>query len=169
MLKKIISGGQTGADQAGLLAGRSLDLETGGTAPHGWKTEDGSQESLLKELGLHEGPVDPSIYKMRTRFNVQHADGTVIFGVSTSAGSKLTIRYCNQLSKPYIVNPSSTELWKFAVDHKVETLNVAGNRESKNPGIGQRTYTTIMEAFKIDLDYGAVKHDVDEATKNDST
>lgn len=40
-LRKIISGGQTGADQGGLRAGRLLHLETGGTAPHNWMTEQG--------------------------------------------------------------------------------------------------------------------------------
>ena len=32
-LRKIISGGQTGVDRAGLEAGKKLNLETGGTAP----------------------------------------------------------------------------------------------------------------------------------------
>jgi hypothetical protein len=32
MLKKIVSGGQTGADQAGLKAARAAGIETGGWA-----------------------------------------------------------------------------------------------------------------------------------------
>jgi len=45
ILHKIISGGQTGADRAGLVVGKSLGLEIGGTAPKGWKTEESSEES----------------------------------------------------------------------------------------------------------------------------
>ena len=40
-LTTIISGGQTGADQAGLLAAQALGLQTGGWAPHGWRTDAG--------------------------------------------------------------------------------------------------------------------------------
>jgi Circularly permutated YpsA SLOG family len=38
---KIISGGQTGADQAGWRAAKACGLETGGWMPKGWKTELG--------------------------------------------------------------------------------------------------------------------------------
>ena len=46
MIKKIISGGQTGADRGGLLAGRHLGIETGGTAPPDFITEVGVDDSL---------------------------------------------------------------------------------------------------------------------------
>ncbi|KKL28978.1 hypothetical protein LCGC14_2369790, partial [marine sediment metagenome] len=77
-LLKVISGGQTGADQGGLEAGKELGLETGGTAPLGWKTEDGPQPELLKGFGLREC-TQPG-YPVRTRRNVLTSDGTVIFG-----------------------------------------------------------------------------------------
>jgi Circularly permutated YpsA SLOG family len=38
LLKKIISGGQTGADQAGLRTAKRLGIETGGWMPQGWRT-----------------------------------------------------------------------------------------------------------------------------------
>lgn len=40
---KIISGGQTGGDIGGVRAGKQLGVETGGTLPNGWKTQDGSK------------------------------------------------------------------------------------------------------------------------------
>ena len=73
---RIISGGQTGADQGALLAARALSLPSGGTAPTGWLTETGSEESLLKGFGLIECP-EPG-YDARTRQNVLDADGTVL-------------------------------------------------------------------------------------------
>jgi hypothetical protein len=36
---KIISGGQTGADQGGLEGARLLGIQTGGTAPYNWMTD----------------------------------------------------------------------------------------------------------------------------------
>ena len=41
MLSFVISGGQTGVDQAALRAARTAGIPTGGFAPLGWSTEDG--------------------------------------------------------------------------------------------------------------------------------
>jgi hypothetical protein len=40
MLERVISGGQTGVDQAALRAAQACGLETGGYAPLGWETEE---------------------------------------------------------------------------------------------------------------------------------
>lgn len=40
-LKKIISGGQTGADRAGLDIAMELNIHVGGWCPKGRKSEDG--------------------------------------------------------------------------------------------------------------------------------
>lgn len=53
MISKIISGGQTGADQGGLSAAIILNIKTGGTAPKGYRTQAGSA-SWLNKLGLLE-------------------------------------------------------------------------------------------------------------------
>ena len=72
-LTRLISGGQTGADQQGaLLAARELGIPTGGTAPKGWLTETGPQELLLKSFGLIEC-ADPG-YAARTEANVLGSD-----------------------------------------------------------------------------------------------
>jgi len=56
MLKNIVSGGQTGADQAGLRAAKAAGIETGGWAPHGWTTEKGPAP-WLADYGLAECPI----------------------------------------------------------------------------------------------------------------
>ena len=146
-LRKIISGGQTGADQGGLIAGKKLLLETGGTAPPYWMTEEGPFPELASHFGLVEGPYDRAIYPIRTKRNVEDSDGTVLFGRMSSPGSKLTLRLCKDLHKPHIVNPNARVLKRFVEINNIEVLNVAGNRESKNPGIAGSTIKTLIKAF----------------------
>jgi len=73
---RIISGGQTGADQGGLIAARELGIPSGGTAPKDWLTESGSNEQLLRSFGLVEC-AEPG-YDARTRKNVVDSDGTLL-------------------------------------------------------------------------------------------
>lgn len=143
---KIISGGQTGADQGGLEAGKELGIKTGGWAPYGWKTEDGPQRSLLESYGLKMCP-DPG-YPARTRRNVEEADLTILFGKSSSPGSAMTIGFCTALGKPFAVNPLAGMLRILLEKHKVKVLNVAGNRESKSPGIQDYTRRLLLETFR---------------------
>lgn len=128
MLKKVISGGQTGADRIGLEVAKTLGIPTGGTAPRGWKTEAGP-DPLLKSFGLQESV--SSDYNKRTAENVINSDGTVLFGNMSSPGSVSTLRVLVEEERPYIKNPSIEELVKFIRDNNITTLNVAGNRGSK--------------------------------------
>ncbi|MBD1864287.1 MULTISPECIES: YpsA SLOG family protein [Trichocoleus] len=154
-LKKIISGGQTGADKAGLIAARALGLETGGCAPKGWRIclpdgSDGSDPSL-QDYGLVEH--ESREYPPRTILNVQSSDGTVWFGYEKSPGGKLTLQTAEAKGKPSIINPTASELREWVTAKDIQTLNVAGNRQSpENPDIFEFTYQTICEAFRGDLD-----------------
>ena len=141
---RIISGGQTGADAGGLLAGRDLGIKTGGWAPKGWITEEGPMPSL-NQFGLiqHSSPN----YPPRTRMNCQDADLVAIFGDIKSAGTRLTIDICVADEIPYILNPDAQELRDMCEMLKVETLNIAGNRESKCPGIEERVRKIVRDAF----------------------
>ena len=155
MLKKVISGGQTGADFAGLRAGRKLRLETGGTAPKGWRITlpDSSEGSnpTLKGYGLTEGK--SRAYPPRTRANVRDSDGTVIFGYTESTGAILTMNTAKELNKPLIINPTPEQLREWVATNNIEVLNVAGNRASDfNPTISKDTYNTLVEAFSPAID-----------------
>ena len=135
LLKKIISGGQTGIDELGLLVGKDLGLETGGTMPKGFKRrnlddKDYNDPKFAKKYGLGE---DSSTgYKPRTIKNIQDSDATVIFSTKMPlvGGSKLTKKEADKIKKPVIVNPTPEKLRAFIIKNKVETLNVAGNRGS---------------------------------------
>jgi hypothetical protein len=97
MKLKLISGGQTGADLAGLWVGKVLGLETGGSAPRNFRTLVGPQPKLA-EFGLEENA--SFNYHPRTLQNVLNADFTVLFTrVHNSPGSRLTYGYCRQYQK----------------------------------------------------------------------
>ena len=154
-IKKIISGGQTGADQGGLEAGKELKIETGGTAPLGFRTENGSDLRLKSKFNLSESVYYE--YPPRTKLNIIMSDGTIIFG-SLTGGSKLTLQLCQKFDKPAFVIPVNKDLVSrqemikdvklWLENHKIKCLNVAGNRESGNPGIQKFTREFILDLFK---------------------
>jgi hypothetical protein len=151
-VRKVVSGGQTGADQGGLFAGRELKLETGGIAPRGWLTENGPDETLLRSFGLKE--CEEEGYPARTRQNVALSDGTLLVGPYESGGSKLTHEFATQMNKPLFLlkYPPDTsddgqciiEFKQWLENHRIQTLNVAGNRESQSPGIGEFTRSFLL-------------------------
>lgn len=144
MVTKIISGGQTGADQIGLLVGKKLGYETGGTAPKFYKTENGSDYSLRDKYGLVED--DSEDYDPRTRKNILDSDGTVVFGDIKSPGSKNTMKYCKAYGKPSIDNPDEFELKIWLEVNEIEVLNVAGNRGSKLSPFKSRGVERVLTA-----------------------
>jgi hypothetical protein len=85
MIKKVISGGQSGSDLGGLKAAKAFMIETGGTAPKYYKTENGMDRSLGTIYGLKESTnMD---YRHRTIDNIKDSDGTVLFMYRNSTGS----------------------------------------------------------------------------------
>jgi hypothetical protein len=144
-LTKIISGGQTGADQAGLRAAKRLGIKTGGWIPKGFKTEDGPRPSLEIHYGLIE--TIETDYTRRTWMNVNYSDGTLIFAEKDSRGSILTQNICRKLRKPYWINPSCEDIRMFINEHDIAVLNIAGNRESVSPGIGERIENLLIRAI----------------------
>jgi hypothetical protein len=150
MLKKIISGGQTGADRAGLEAATILKFKTGGFCPKGYLTEYGKDISL-KKFGLKQ--VRTEKYDERTIKNVLSGDGTVIFcrlsknGEIIGDGSKLTFETAVKNNKPVILNPSKRKFLKWLTDYDIKVLNVAGNRESQYPGIFKKTKLFLIKSL----------------------
>lgn len=148
---KVISGGQTGADYAGLLAAKDLGIATGGTAPRGWRIQnfDGSEGTnpALTSFGLVEH--ESRDYPPRTRQNVADSDGTVWFGHVESPGGKLTRKTAKELDKPFLINPPTPEYFKeWLKIWSIKILNVAGNRVSEfNPRIQEDVYQFLIEAL----------------------
>ena len=140
MVTKIISGGQTGADYAGLVAARVLNL--GGTAPDNYKTENGSNYELKDFFQLSAF----GTYPERTEANILNSDVTLILGLAdtkdfSEGGTKLTQQLCFRLNKPFFlgklslnnINEEDIELQNFLSINKPKTINIAGPRLSKSP------------------------------------
>lgn len=163
-VKKIISGGQTGVDMAGLDAAIELGIKTGGTAAAKFQqSTKGDVKVFNKELstkyGLTEGKITKrqgkfgtydDVYYQRTLDNAQEADGTIWFGDEKSAGGRLTLGSDAQSGKPQpLINPKSKEeIQQWLYDNKIKTLNVAGNREHKNPGIYKKAKSMLVKALE---------------------
>jgi len=141
MNKKIISGGQTGADRAALYTAIKLNIPHGGWCPHGRLAEDGIIDNCYN---VTETPsADPD---QRTEWNVRDSDGTVIFSISPnlSGGSAKTKIFARQHGKPCLHLSRERDgrraaefLSRFLADNKVEILNVAGPRHSEEPEVAE--------------------------------
>lgn len=147
--ERIVSGGQTGADRGALDFAITHGYPHGGWAPRGRKAEDGHIPSRYQLTELPDGG-----YRQRTRRNVEDSDGTLILTVGEIEGGTLTTRtFAERLGRPHLVihlDEGITEdiacrvlAWLKA--HAIRTLNVAGPRESRRPGIRQLTIE-LLEA-----------------------
>jgi hypothetical protein len=151
MIKKITSGGQTGADRAALDFAIKHGITYGGWIPKGRKTEDGT---LPEKYDLQEMPTGS--YPKRTEKNVLDSDGTLIVshGLLTG-GSALTTGFAEHHGKPWIhIDLEMTSYSEAAImirewvrRYSITVLNVAGARASKDPIIYQATMELLDAAF----------------------
>lgn len=146
-LIKIVSGGQTGADIAGLKFALEIGIPTGGWAPRGYINEEGKKPELLKDI-YHLNEIDGG-WVERTIQNVLDSDGTVIFAEKMSDGSALTIDACRKSNKPYRINPTKHQFLEWLNMYNIRVLNVAGNRESVSPGMEEKVYLFLKETITI--------------------
>lgn len=155
-LKRIYSGGQTGADQAGLFVAHYLGIETSGWMPKGWITLTGPRPDLAERYNLKEH--NSSKYPPRTYQNVKDADATIRFFIKEhSAGEVCTLKAIKQYNKLYFDvdfnNPPNPEkLSEFLWENKIISLNVAGNAEKTSPGIYELTAKYLFKSLKLYLD-----------------
>lgn len=149
MLKKIISGGQTGVDRAALDTAIKHNFPCGGFCPKGRKAEDGT---ISEKYPLTE--TSSPYYNVRTKKNIEISDATlVICQKEPDGGTALTINLCRNLNKPlFIFNFSDTSatnalLQKWIKENNLEILNIAGPRESKEKGIYQEAKQLLTDVF----------------------
>lgn len=152
-LERVISGGQTGADRAGLIAARAMGISTGGWMPLGYRADDGDHPEFAQRFGLLEMPTRR--YPPRTAMNVKESDGTLRFAAHwDSPGEILTLKLCTRHGKPYLdvtpggrVSPADAAAW--IAENGIRVLNVAGNSERSSPGIEDEAVEFLTAVFQM--------------------
>ena len=149
MIEKLISGGQTGADIAALDVGLRHEFPHGGWCPKGRRSLEGP---IPARYNLFETPSES--YLQRTEWNVRDSHGTVVFTLAAEAtgGSLRTIGFAKKHGKPCLhVSSACYEaaltLQRFGAEHRIKILNVAGSRESKEPGIHAWVAQVLEDAY----------------------
>lgn len=177
-LSKVVSGGQTGVDQAALRAARDCGIEIGGWCPPGRVCETGviPSEFPLRETERDRSPNAPDIPRsQRTEWNVRDSDGTLVirsgaashppshrYGVAGSdaateeaadAGTEWAMQCAKRYGRPLLVcdlsDPNATQkVQEWLRRVPIKVLSVGGPAESASPGIGDRAYMLMRSVFE---------------------
>jgi hypothetical protein len=152
MLKKIISGGQTGVDRAALDVAMQLGIAHGGWIPRGRLAEDGTAPPRYR---LQEMPTGE--YPARTEKNVLESDGTLLISRGRPTGGtdytrRMALKHGKHLLHIDLALGGRTaeagSLIASWIDlNRIETLNVAGPRASHDACIYKDAVHILKQAF----------------------
>jgi hypothetical protein len=155
MIKKIISGGQIGADQGALDAAIKYGIPHGGWIQKGRKTRSGilSTKYHLKEMST-------ASFKDRIEQNVIDSHGSVIITHGTLTGGA---DYCFKMAQKHdrpCLNIDLNTVSEFTAasrlnawikENDIEVLNVNGSRTSEDSSIYKDTMAIIESAVFLGL------------------
>jgi hypothetical protein len=169
--KIIISGGQTGADRGGLMAGKELGIGTGGWLPNNLRVDDNIGAQVRDTYGLRESDGG---YSRRDRQNADMSDCIIAFLLTkpmTGRGTTLTFQYALKGKVcEYELHPCPTDvkyavlrgkknvlvLWDVTEENVDEYVNVVRSfiRHEKPSnlmvsGPCERTYIGTQEAVRL--------------------
>jgi hypothetical protein len=151
MVRRIVSGGQTGADRAALDFAIEHAIPYGGWAPRGRRAEDGSIPAAYRLAEMATAS-----YRKRTERNVLDSDGTAIITHGTPrGGSALTIRLAEAGRRPFLhldldeidIEQAAERLRAWIVEHRISILNIAGPRASEDGRIYEATKGLLEQAL----------------------
>jgi hypothetical protein len=157
-IRKVISGGQTGVDQAALRAAQDCGLETGGWCPPGRLCETGMipDRFPLQETPEDRSPLAPDIPRsQRTEWNIRDSDASLILrpaSLAVDPGTDWAEQYAARLGRPVLIvdpwDPDAADRIRAWLDSlEIRTLSVGGPSESTAPGIGDQVYTVLVRVF----------------------
>jgi hypothetical protein len=151
MLEKIISGGRTGADRAAWRAAQAFGIPTAGWMPRAFLAEDGPRPEFAERYGATEMPTDGDL--AATERNVQDSDATLWLGDTTTAAAQATVGASHRFGRPCLpISPnaafSPAQIAGWISENRVRTLNVAGNRETDETGVGDRAERLLGEVLQ---------------------
>lgn len=155
MIRRIISGGQSGVERAALDVAHRLFMDYGGWVA-GWLAEE--DESLIKTYRLHilrEGN-----YVQVTERNILDADGVLIIAQGEPTGTAGLYRrlaerhrmpwfYVDLDAVPAFEASRQVEAW--IGKHRIEALTVTGPRESRTVDLYRLTQDILETVLKLSL------------------
>ena len=136
-------------DRAALDIALKLNIPCGGWCPKDRLAEDGV---IPARYPLTE--TESRKYDKRTKRNVQDADGTLILHRGPlDGGTDYTSQVAKRIEKPCLAVDLAEPVERNKIiawlqEHDVNTLNVAGPRESKCPGIQQQAGMWLRTLFQ---------------------
>jgi Circularly permutated YpsA SLOG family len=158
---RIVSGGQSGVDQAALDAAMALGICYGGWVPKGgWAENFQDPPGLLTKYPkmVETETRDPA---ERTKLNVRDSDATIILVQSNDQeelpGTKLTLETAHRLGRPSLTVAvgdldAAARLRQWLSDRSgripIRTLNVAGPRESEAQGLYAKAKSLLESALQ---------------------
>ena len=151
MLDKVISGGETGAEHAARRAAVAFGIPTGGWTCQSLRTECGPRPELAEQPGAAE--MSQESRPKPPELNVQSSDATLWFGETTTAGAQAAVGACQRLGKPCMpVYPAATfqpsHVATWITEKQIRTINVTGNREGDEPGIGDHVELFLCQVLE---------------------
>ena len=173
MIELVISGFQSGADIGGIRAANAVGLRTGGWMPRNFLTEEGDRPEYEGWYGAkeHWSPDYPPRTRMNITMAAEASGALFVFdaGERMSRGTRLALSIASDLTaRGYALTQMVLKLvpsrasWRvanaacgptYAADvlrhSQARVLCVAGNRESKAPGIGAFVEGYMTEVFNL--------------------
>ena len=171
MIKKIISGGRIGADQAALDVAMKMGIPHGGWIQKGRKTQRGI---LPEKYQLKEMPV--AGFKERIEQNIMDSDGTVIISHGNlTGGSDYGQEMAKKHNRPCLhidlnetpLSIASSKINTWIIENNIEVLNVSGSRTSEDPKIYKDTMNIVEGTILLGLIGAKPGEDLTDYDKKD--
>ena len=153
-IRKIISGGQTGADRAAFDFALEKGIEISGFVPKNRMAEDGEISAKYPNL-LETRAKNPV---RRTELNARYSDATLILSHGNlTGGSKKTLQLAEKWNKPFLhidfdemnLDEAVLQTKKWLESINCQELNVAGARASKDSQIYEKTRLFLEKLFAV--------------------
>ena len=138
----IISGAQTGVDQAALDFALQHSIKCSGWCPLGRRSENGVIPDKYPVIETNS-----FVYPVRTRKNIEDSDASIIFSENKlKGGTKLTFDYATKINKPVLCITKKTsyptrKITNWLNNIKPNILNIAGPRFKYSP----RLYNFVIK------------------------
>lgn len=119
--------------------------------PLGFLTEDGRRPDMEAAYGMKAARTADS--PARTRLNAKESSATIWLGPTGCPGWVATAAAVERYGRPMLVVEPGTTTPRMVADflaaRRVRILNVAGPRESRSPGIGERAEAFLIRLFRL--------------------